>query len=79
MAKDTLLRLQAEALKLSDAERAELALELVKSLDGAAEEGVAEAWDIELRARLAKIEDGTAVLHNRDELRKRMQERLGRS
>lgn len=73
MGKDTLLRLQAEALKLSDAERAELALELVKSLDGVAEEGVAEAWDKELRARLAKIEAGTAVLHSRDELRKRMQ------
>ncbi|HEY4184690.1 MAG TPA: addiction module protein [Polyangia bacterium] len=42
-----------EALDLSDEERAEVALELVASLDGPRDADAAEAWvaEIELRAR----------------------------
>lgn len=72
MGKETLHRLQAEALKLSDSERAELALALVKSLDAAVDADAAIEWERELLRRIAEIEAGTAVLVDRGELRKRI-------
>jgi putative addiction module component (TIGR02574 family) len=77
MGKEILRRLLTEMLTLSDAERAELALELVKSLDAPADTGVAGAWDKEILRRLAQIDAGTATLVDRDELRRRMKVRLG--
>lgn len=78
MGKETLRRLQEEALTLTEAERAELALALVRSLDVPADADAAAEWERELLRRLAQIDEGTAVLVDRDELRKRMKERLGR-
>jgi putative addiction module component (TIGR02574 family) len=51
--------LKQEAAKLSDAERAELALALIDSLeapDGAAE--VERAWQLEIERRASEIERG---------------------
>ena len=79
MSKESLLRLQAEALGLSDSERAELALALVRSLDSAPDDDAAMEWERELLRRMAHVDAGTAVLVDREELRKRMRERLGRS
>jgi hypothetical protein len=79
MGKETLRRLQEEALALPEAERAKLALELVRSLNQPGDPDAATAWTLELQRRLAQVENGTAVLVDRDELSKRMQERLGRS
>lgn len=77
MATDTLRKLRSEVLTLPEAERAELARELVKSLDAPADADVADAWDKEILRRLAEIDSGAAVLIDRDEFRRRMQARLG--
>jgi putative addiction module component (TIGR02574 family) len=52
--------LRAAVLSLPVEERAELALDLVDSLDGPSDEGVAEAWDEEIEVRLAALRDGSA-------------------
>lgn len=77
MATGTLERLRSEALALSEAERAELAQDLVKSLDAPDDAEVSDAWDLEILRRLAEIDSGTAKLIDRDEFRRRMQARIG--
>lgn len=77
MATETLRRLRSEALMLPETERAELAHELVKSLDAPADPDVADAWDKEILRRLAEIDAGTAKLIDREEFRRRMQARPG--
>lgn len=72
-----LRRLRAEALMLPEAERAELAQELVKSLDAPAEADVADEWDKELLRRLVEIDAGTATLVDREAFRRQMRARLG--
>lgn len=77
MGTGTLGRLRAEALTLPEAERAELAHALVKSLDALVDADAADEWDKELRRRLMEIDAGTATLVDRDTFRQRMQARLG--
>jgi len=79
METETLNKLRSEALVLSEAERAELAHFLVKSLDAPADADASEAWDKEILRRLAEIDAGTAKFIDRDEFRRRMQARLGSS
>lgn len=50
--------LRSEALQLSANERAELALILIQSLDGGADDDAEAAWDAELSRRLNQIERG---------------------
>lgn len=76
MGTEALKKVRSEALMLSEADRAELAHALVTSLDAPADADAAEAWDKEIRRRLAEIDAGTAKLIDRDEFRRRMQERL---
>lgn len=73
MTSATLEKLRSEALTLPEEERAELAHDLMKSLDAPADPGAADAWDIEIVRRLAEIDAGTAKLVDRAELRRRMQ------
>ena len=68
--------LKNEALALSEADRAALALELVSSLDGGPDQNVETEWDAEIRRRLAEIDSGTATLIDRDEFRRRIRQRL---
>ena len=49
MSSPTLEKLRSEALRLPELERAELAHELVKSLDAPADIDAVEAWEKELR------------------------------
>lgn len=77
MSSATLEKLRSEVPGLSEPERAELAHELVKSLDLPVDPDAAEAWDREIVRRLAEIDAGTARLVDRDELRRRMRARLG--
>jgi putative addiction module component (TIGR02574 family) len=70
-------KVRSEVLMLSEADRAELAHALVTSLDAPADADATEAWDQEIRRRLAEIDAGTAKLIDRDEFRRRMRERLG--
>ena len=75
----TLDSLEAEALKLTEDDRAALARALVASLDAPADAGAADAWDGELLRRLADVEAGTATLVDRDELRTGLLARIGRA
>lgn len=47
--------LRSEALALTERERAQLASDLVASLDGPADTGLADAWDIEICRRINEI------------------------
>jgi len=50
------------AMTLPQRERAKLAHDLVASLDGSADVGVAEAWDAEICRRIHDIESGKTEL-----------------
>jgi putative addiction module component (TIGR02574 family) len=52
----------AEALRLEPQTRAELAAELLDSLDGPADPDAGAAWDVEIERRIAAIEAGTGRL-----------------
>ncbi len=79
MSTATLERLRSELLMLSEPERAELARELIKSLDATSDDGVVDAWDREILKRIAEIDSGQAKLLDREEFRKRMQARIGKT
>ncbi|MFL1407222.1 addiction module protein [Marinobacter sp. M1N3S26] len=65
------------ALTLSEKERAALARDLVASLDGPADDSVAEAWDREICRRIQKIESGEAELLDPREVLSRARSRIG--
>ena len=75
----TLEKIRIEALSLPEAERAELAHNLVASLDGAADADAETAWDAEIMRRLGEIDAGSATLIDREEFRRRMRARMSRS
>ena len=68
----TLEKVRSEALSLPEAERAELAHNLVVSLDGAVDADVESAWEVEILRRLAEIDFGFASLIDREGFRRRM-------
>jgi len=72
----TLRKLRAEASSLPEEQRAELAHDLIESLDSPADPDAADAWDAEISRRLAEIDAGTAKLVDRVELRRRLQQRM---
>ncbi len=74
MASLALEQARNRALALNEAERAELAHDLVASLDGTADEGVVDAWDLEILQRLRQIDDGTAEFVDRAQLEQRMKQ-----
>jgi putative addiction module component (TIGR02574 family) len=78
MAKPALEKVRADALNLPETERAELAQDLMASLDGPADPDVEKAWDAEILRRLAEIDAGTARLIDREEFSKRLRGRLNR-
>ena len=51
-------RLLEEALALSPDERADLAAELLDSLDHGSDEGVEEAWALQIGRRVEEVESG---------------------
>ncbi len=79
MGTPALEKVRSEALNLSESERAELAHNLVASLDGPADPDVEKAWDAKILRRLAEIDSGTANLIDREEFRRRMRARMSRS
>ena len=76
MASVALDQLRNKALELSETERAELAHDLVASLDGKPDPGAADAWDAEILRRLQQIDDGTIGSVDRVELRRRMRQQF---
>lgn len=71
----TMVELLAEMLKLPEEERARLALELLRSLDGEPEQGVAEAWNAEIAQRGAEVDAGTAETVTLEEYREHVRQR----
>ena len=78
MSSSTLDRVRSDAMRLTEAERAELAQSLIASLDGPADPDAEAAWDAEIVRRVEEIDNGAAKLIDRDELRRRVQGRLRR-
>ncbi len=68
----------AEALEIDDNERAELATELIASLDGEPDEGAEAAWATEIERRMADIDDGTATLTSWANVERRIKEEISK-
>jgi putative addiction module component (TIGR02574 family) len=71
-------QLLAEALRLSDEERAALAGELIQSLEAEVDPDADAAWSAEIRARLDRIDAGTARTISWSEARRRIHAAAGR-
>jgi putative addiction module component (TIGR02574 family) len=63
----------AEALRLDEQGRAELAAELLASLDGPADADAEPLWVAEIERRVAAIEAGAATLESWDDVRRRIE------
>ena len=72
-------RVREQARALSEDARAELAHDLLETLDGAEDPDAAGAWEREILNRLAEIEAGTAVTLSRKQLAERLQRRFQKS
>lgn len=59
----------ADILRLPPEERARLAMELIRSLDGQVDPDAARAWEAEIERRGAEVEAGTAATMTLDEYR----------
>ena len=68
----------ADALRLEPETRAELAEELLASLDGPADPGAEAAWDAEIARRVEAIESGTIRLEPWTDVKRRIEKILGR-
>ncbi len=66
----------AEALRLDVDARAELAAEILASLDGPADPDAETAWAAEIERRIAAIESGTAHLEPWDEVKRRIEKAI---
>jgi putative addiction module component (TIGR02574 family) len=63
----------ADALRLDNDARAELAAELLASLDGPADADAEQAWNVEIERRITAIEAGSISLEPWDEVRRRIE------
>ena len=69
----------ADALRLDPDARAELAAELLASLDGPADPDAESAWNAEIERRVAAIEAGTVRVESWEQVKRRIEkEILGR-
>jgi Putative addiction module component len=69
----------AEALRLDERARAEVAAELLASLDGPADSDADVEWAAEIERRVASIESGAAVLEPWEDVKRRIERNvLGR-
>ncbi|MDZ7736639.1 MAG: addiction module protein [Gammaproteobacteria bacterium] len=78
MTAEPLQSLRSQILALSEAERAELAHDLIQSLDAPRDNGAEEAWDQEISRRIGEIDAGQAELVDRAEFRRRIGAKLER-
>ena len=62
----------ADALRLEPDARAEVAAELLASLDGPADPDAEAAWDAQIERRIAAIEAGTIRLEPWSEVKRRV-------
>jgi putative addiction module component (TIGR02574 family) len=66
----------ADALRLDTKARAQLASELLASLDGPPDHGAEQAWEAEIKRRVEDLESGTAVLESWSDVRHRIERTL---
>ncbi len=66
----------AEALRLDVGARAELAAELLKSLDGPADPDAEAAWAAEIGRRVEAIEAGTVELEPWEDVKRRIEDEI---
>lgn len=66
----------ADALRLDSASRAELAAELLASLDGPPDPDAQAAWDAEIDRRIEAIEAGTVRLEPWEQVKTRIEKDL---
>jgi putative addiction module component (TIGR02574 family) len=71
-------RLLEDALKLTLDERAELAAELIASLDGAPDEDVEAAWTNEVERRASHARSGADPGQPWSEVRERISDKFGK-
>ncbi len=71
-------QLLEEALRLPDEERAALAGELIQSLETEVDADAEAAWSVEIRARLDRLDAGTATTIPWSEARRRIHAAAGR-
>lgn len=76
MARSNLDQLRDQAKALSAADRAELAHDLLATLDDAPDADATQAWEQELFVRLADVQQGTATTLSRAEVSERWQQRF---
>ncbi|WP_334107405.1 addiction module protein [Methylobacillus sp.] len=76
MASMALEQLRSEALGLAEKERAELAHDILASLDGPPDIGVEQAWAMEIEQRIAEIDSGTVSLFDADDVVERILHRI---
>jgi putative addiction module component (TIGR02574 family) len=62
----------ADALRLDTKARAELAAEIIASLDGPTDPDAATAWDKEIQRRVDALEAGTAKLESWESVKRRI-------
>ena len=66
----------AEALKLDPEARAQLAAELLASLDGPADPDAEQAWQAEITRRVADLEAGKLKLESWAEVKRRIEKKI---
>ena len=66
----------ADALRLDPKSRAELATELLASLDGPGDPDAEAAWAAEIERRVATIEAGTAKLEPWEQVKRRIEKEI---
>jgi len=66
----------AHALRLGLDERAELAAELLASLDGSADPKAEAAWEEEIKRRIGLIDAGTVALEPWEDLKRRIESEI---
>jgi putative addiction module component (TIGR02574 family) len=65
----------ADILRLPPEERARLALELIRSLDGESEADAVQAWDAEIQRRADEVDGDSAETMTLDEYRAHVRQR----
>ncbi|MDO8837005.1 MAG: addiction module protein [Vicinamibacterales bacterium] len=63
----------ADALRLDEQARAELAAELIASLDGPTDPDAESQWAAEIERRVAAVESGATTLEPWDDVRRRIE------
>ena len=64
-----------EAMRLGPRERASLTRLLIESLDAETDEGVEDAWRVEIERRMAEIDSGAVETLPWEEVRARLERR----